>query len=314
MTRAISSQSWMLKSWMPKSWMLKSWMLRSLPGLGLIVIVGMVPPALAQASPRSQPAQPKPLTWQSVLSRLFGRQSQQGASRSGTISFPFPSAKSAPETLFCPVTPITDPEAQRKGDRGPLLSDKPLIAWYGEIGGVKFRNRSTRQEWTYLMPTLSTTPTTPTTPTIPTSPVLDPSVSKKPQPVLNQWQYEGEALLPGQEYEIAFLSKQDPKIILERHRFRTLSAVDRNLISSRLKRLTAPPMANGETRGETRDKKNEDSVLQQVEFLLQQNLINDAQALLLERAKTSPKLSAAIVAMPHPCEQKLAIQAQMSSP
>jgi hypothetical protein len=217
-----------------------------------------------------QPAvQAQGITWQNVLERLFGRQQQKGGTRE-------------PNKAFCAVTPILYSGGPRASSSRLLLSEKPLIAWYGEVATIRLRNRTTKKEWT--------------------SRDIQPNRSnpEKGKPILNQLQYDGEPLVANQDYDLFFQSAlnikgTDQKEIIDRVRFRTLSQSDRNRIKFQLRNIAATAAETGAS----------DPTLSQVEFLLQQNLVNDAQMLILQQSSPSSELTAAITATQNPCEAKL---------
>jgi hypothetical protein len=77
-----------------------------------------------------------------------------------------------------------------------------------------------------------------------------------------------------------------------------LKQADRNFLTFQLKKIAADAA-----------KSNADPILLQVEFLLQKNLVNDAQMLILQQSNPSPELAASIAASQNPCEAKLKIKA-----
>jgi hypothetical protein len=259
----------------------RPWTGRSLQASALILVLAAasVTPALAQS---------QSFTWQNTLARLFGRQQQKGGTRGPS---------------FCSVSPVyykamPRSEGARVFNAGSqrLLTDKPLIGWYGNVSRIKIRNRS--------MPTVPVTVIS-----IPTQKPKEetPLVRSKPllNPVFNQIQYEGEPLLPGQDYELTFItlvkssdsSKKEIEQEVDRYRFRTVSQADRDRLNDQLKDLAAKAT-----------KTNADPTLTQVDFLLQQNLVNDAQMLILQQSNPSPELAVAIATTQSPCEAKLKIK------
>ncbi len=263
---------------------------RSLQAMALILVLSAasVTPVLAQS---------QTLTWQNALARLFSRQQQKGGTRGPS---------------FCSVSPVRyNAMSRSEGVRlfsssasQRLLSDKPLMLWYGSITSIEIRNRS--------IP--SANPVVISIPKPKEEAALSPQKSNlKPvlkPPVLNQLQYNGEALLPDQEYEIRFMfvtkspdsqssesSKKEVEKEADRYRFRTVSQADRDRLNRQL-----------QTIAETAAKTNSDPILPQVEFLLQQNLVNDAQMLISQQSNPSPELAAAIAGSQNPCEKKLKIK------
>lgn len=145
-------------------------------------------------------AQARPLTWQQVLTNLFGRRSQRGGSRG--------------ERPICSVTPMVGNNPMsaglfRKPKPNFVLNEKPLIAWYGKVGAIKIRDKVTGKEWTRFTPNSTAG--------------------------LNQVQYDGEALKTDRAYELRYISKKDFKTVLNPiERFQILNAVDRNNVNAAL--------------------------------------------------------------------------------
>jgi hypothetical protein len=260
--------SLVFKSLMSRSLISKPRAVRSVQASALILVLAATSGSIALA-------QSQPLTWQNALAKLFGRQQQKGGTRGPS---------------FCSVTPIYYGAISRPEGRvfnslsQRLLTEKPLIVWYGNVGSVEIRKRKTTDEAPIVLPL--------------------PKLSKPEEKgklisenVLNQVQYSGEALLPDQDYELRFTYPTDSKTVLERYTFRTLSQADRNRMTLKLKDLAAKAT-----------KTNSDPILPQVEFLLQQNLLNDAQMLILQQTNPSPELQAAIAATQNPCEVKFKIK------
>jgi hypothetical protein len=270
---------------------------RSLQTCALILILAAstVTPALAQS---------QTLTWQNALAKLFGRQQQKGGTRGPS---------------FCSVSPVRYNAMSRSGGgrlfnssgSQRLLTAKPLMLWYGNITSIEIRNRSipSAKPVVILIPqpkaeaTPSPIPQKSNLKPVLSSPVLTP-------PVLNRLQYDGEALLPDQEYEIRFMSvtkssdsqssessKKEVEKEAERYRFRTVGQDDRDRLNRQLQDLVAKAT-----------KTNSDPILPQVEFLLQQNLVNDAQMLISQQPNPSPELATAIAGSQNPCERKLKIK------
>jgi hypothetical protein len=252
---------------------LRPWMGRSLQAsaLILVLIAASVTPALAQT---------QTLTWQNALAQLFARQKKKGVSRGPS---------------FCAVTPTSYKAMPRSGGTrvfsSPsqrLLSEKPLIAWYGNVSSIKIRNLTTGTE---PIPISSKFEVKETVKETEASSLLR-------GPILNQMQYGGAALLPGQDYEMMFMAPNRPDEKIEFYRFRTVSQADRDRLNEQLKDLAAQAT-----------KTKADPILIQVEFLLQQNLVNDAHMLILQQSNPSPELAAAIAVVESPCEEKLKIKA-----
>lgn len=150
-------------------------------------------------------AQAPPLTWQQVLTNLFGRRSQRGGSRG--------------EPPICSVTPMMDDNPIsaglfRKPKPNFVLNEKPLIAWYGKVGAIKILDNVTGKEWTRFTPNSTVG--------------------------LNQMQYDGEALKSDRTYELRYISKKNFKTVLDPiQRFQILNAVDRARVNAA---LAAQPM------------------------------------------------------------------------
>ncbi len=263
---------------------------RSLPHRALILmlaastvastVIVTVTPALAQS---------QTLTWQAALERLFGRQKQKGGTRGPSFCAVTPSGYNVPSNA---MSRSNGARLFNTSTSQHLLTDKPLMLWYGTITSIEIRNRSIpsadpvvieipqSKEEAALSPQKSNL-----------NPVSKPPVSKPP--VLNQLQYDGEELLPDQEYEIRFVTKS----LDERYRFRTVSQADRDRFNLQLQTIAASAA-----------KTKSDPILLQVEFLLQQNLVNDAQMLISQQSNPSPELAAAIAGSQNPCEKKLKIK------
>jgi hypothetical protein len=145
-------------------------------------------------------AQARPLTWQQVLTNLFGRRSQRGGSRG--------------EPPICSVTPMVgnnpiNAGLFRKPKPNFILNEKPLIAWYGSVGAIKIRDKVTGEEWTRFTPNSTAG--------------------------LNQVQYDGEALKSDRAYELRYISKKNFKTVLNPiQRFQILNAVDRANVNAAL--------------------------------------------------------------------------------
>lgn len=145
-------------------------------------------------------AEAPPLTWQQVLTNLFGRRSQRGGSRG--------------EPPICSVTPMmgNNPISASllpKPKPNFILNEKPLIAWYGSVGAIKIRDRVTGEEWTRFTPNSTAG--------------------------LNQVQYDGEALKSDRTYELRYISKKNFKTVLDPiQRFQILNAVDRARVNAAL--------------------------------------------------------------------------------
>lgn len=199
-------------------------------------------------------AQARPLTWQQVLTNLFGRRSQRGGSRG--------------EPPICSVTPMVgnnpiNAGLFRKPKPNFVLNEKPLIAWYGAVGAIKIRDKVTGEEWTRFTPNSTAG--------------------------LNQVQYDGEALKSDRAYELRYISKKNFKTVLDPiQRFQILNAVDRTNVNASLKAQSVTGSS-------------QDPVLQQVTILLQNNLPNDAHALLLQQTSPTGALKQAITEYPDPC-------------
>ncbi len=148
-------------------------------------------------------AQAPQLTWQQVLTNLFGRRSQRGGSRG--------------ERPICSVTPMVDNNptsvAQfRKSKPNLVLNEKPLIAWYGRVGAIKIRDNVTGEEWTRFTPNSTAG--------------------------LNQVQYDGKALKSDRGYELRYISNKNFKTVLNPiERFQILNAVDRANVNAALAAL-----------------------------------------------------------------------------
>ncbi len=260
---------------------------RSLQASALMLIL-----TAATVAPAT-PAFTQTLTWQNALARLFGRQQQKGGTRGPS---------------FCSVSPASYRVMPRsEGARlfnsaanQRLLTDKPLILWYGNISSIRIRNRSIPSAQPVVIP-------------IPVTKLREKknTILQKAElpPTLNRLQYDGEALLPDQDYEIRFMSlivssdaskdssKKEVENEAESYRFRTVSQADRDRLNRQLQDLAAKAA-----------KTNSDPTLSQVEFLLEQNLVNDAQMLISQQPNPSPELAAAIEASQNPCEKKLKIK------
>lgn len=212
-------------------------------------------------------AQTRPLTWQEVLKNLFARRPQRGGSRSEPPRRP-QRGGSRGEPPICSVTPMmgNNPISASllpKPNPNFILNEKPLIAWYGSVGAIKIRDRVTGEEWTRFTPNSTAG--------------------------LNQVQYDGEALKDDRAYELRYFSKKNFKTVLNPiQRFQILNAVDRAKVNTA---LAAPPQTGS----------SQDLVLQQVNILLNNNLPNDAQALLLQQTSPTAALKEAIAAYPDPC-------------
>lgn len=247
-------------------------MLRSVQAIALISVLVGTSGSIALA-------QSQRLTWQAALERLFGRQQQKGGTRGGTA--------------FCAATPIFFNSPNNSSPR-LLLTEKPLIAWYGNIGSIRLYNRTTKKEWIHTIPPVPAPVTSPSTP----APSASASVPAKNELVLNQLQYDGEPLSPGHEHDLSWRTETPDKsskpVTVYSSSFRTLRKFERDRTMRQLKTLEANAI-----------KTNSDPVLPQVEFLLQQNLVNDAQMLILQQTNPSPELQAAIAATQNPCEMKL---------
>jgi hypothetical protein len=166
----------------------------------------LVLPLLLISAPDAFPAQAPALTWQQVLTNLFGRRSQRGGSRG--------------ERPICSVTPIVgnNPISPmsigqfRKSKPNLVLNEKPLIAWYGRVGAIKIRDTVTGEEWMRFTP--------------------------KSTAGLNQVQYEGEALKSDRAYELHYISNKNFKTVLNPiERFQILNAVDRANVNAALAAL-----------------------------------------------------------------------------
>ena len=171
------------------------------------------------------------------------------------------------EPEICTVTPLMGNGAPssglfRKPKPNLVLNQKPLIAWYGSVGAIKIRDKVTGEEWTRFTP--------------------------KSMAGLNQVQYDGEALKSDRAYELRYVSKKDFKTVLPPiQRFQISNDVDRANINAL---LSAKSLGT-----------SQDSVLEQVNILLKNNLPNDAHALLLQQTSPNAELKAAIAAYPNPC-------------
>ncbi len=249
--------------------------IRSVQASALILVLAATSGSIALA-------QSQPLTWQTVLARLFGRQQKQGGTRG---------------PAFCSVTPsyyraISKPEGRVFNSVSQrFFTETPLIAWYGTVSSITIRNLTTRSE-----PQLIPLPPSLQIRAKSTEPAEFSSIIQKP--ILNQVLYGGDLLSPDQDYELSFMRPDRPKEKLEFYRFRTLSQDDRHRITFKLKDLAAKAT-----------KINSDPILPQVEFLLEQNLVNDAQMLILQQTNPSPELTSAIDATQNPCEVKFKIKA-----
>lgn len=160
----------------------------------------LILPLLLLPASDAVPAQAPQLTWQQVLTNLFGRRSQRGGSRG--------------ERPICSVTPMVDNNPTsaglfRKPKPNFVLNEKPLIAWYGKVGAIKIRDRVTGEEWMRFTPNSTAG--------------------------LNQVQYDGEALKSERAYELRYISNKNFKTVLNPiERFQILNAVDRANVNAAL--------------------------------------------------------------------------------
>ena len=172
------------------------------------------------------------------------------------------------EAPICSVTPMVgnnpiNSTLFRKSKPNFILNEKPLIAWYGAVGAIKIRDRVTGEEWTRFTPNSTAG--------------------------LNQVQYDGEALKSDRAYELRYISKKNFKTVLDPiQRFQILNAVDRANVNASLKAQSVI-------------ESSQDPVLQKVAILLQNNLPNDAHALLLQQTSPTGALKQAIAEYPDPC-------------
>lgn len=172
------------------------------------------------------------------------------------------------EPPICSVTPIVgnnpiNSGLFRKPNPNFILNEKPLIAWYGAVGAIKIRDKVTGEEWTRFTPNSTDG--------------------------LNQVQYDGEALKSDRAYELRYISKKNFKTVLAPiQRFQILNAVDRANVNASLKAQSVTGSL-------------QDPVLQKVTILLQNNLPNDAHALLLQQTSPTGALKQAIAEYPDPC-------------
>lgn len=285
--QSLASQSLKSRAWRGRSLSIRT--------LGLILAASTVASTVAPALAQSQST-----TWQNTLARLFGRQQKKGGTRE-----PIPN--------FCSVSPVRYNAIRSEGARvfnsvpQRLLTDKPLILWYGNnITSIQIRNRSTPSAKPLVIPVVLTKPQEPAKEqTAPSS-----QQSSYSSPVLNRFQYDGEALLPGQNYELEFIetveikpsqafpsSKKEFEKEVESYRFQTLSQSERDRLNRQLETIAAKAAQT-----------KSDPILAQVEFLLQQNLVNDAHMLIAQQSKPSPELAAAIAAAQSPCDKYLNIK------
>ncbi len=172
------------------------------------------------------------------------------------------------EPPICSVTPMVgnnpiNSGLFRKPNPNFILNEKPLIAWYGAVGAIKIRDKVTGEEWTRFTPNSTAG--------------------------LNQVQYDGEALKSDRAYELRYISKKNFKTVLDPiQRFQILNAVDRAKVNASLKAQSVTGSL-------------QDPVLQKVTILLQNNLPNDANALLLQQTSPTGALKQAIAEYPDPC-------------
>ena len=174
------------------------------------------------------------------------------------------------EPPICSVTPMVgnnpiNSGLFRKPNPNFILNEKPLIAWYGAVGAIKIRDKVTGEEWTRFTPNSTAG--------------------------LNQVQYDGEALKSDRAYELRYISKKNFKTVLDPiQRFQILNAVDRANVNASLKAQSVTGSSS-------------DPVLQKVTILLQNNLSNDAHALLLQQTSPTGALKQAIAEYPDPCSE-----------
>lgn len=177
---------------------------------------------------------------------------------------------SKPISAVCPLTPISYLNPDKPGFNPryqvtAVANLKPTIAWYGKVGGVKIRDNKSKQEWTKLTP--------------------------KSIDGLNKIQSET-ILRPDREYTVEYLSRFDSKTPIIRHKFKTLPQDEINLINQELKKIAENPTTP-------------DSItFEQVLYLSGQDLLNDANDLILTASNPSPELKQALDAYATACDDK----------
>jgi hypothetical protein len=263
------------------------WLTRSLKPLSLVLfLTTALPIALTAQEAFAQNNQP--LTWTQFFERMFSRRKDRGGTRE-------PILPTVPEIKLCAVTPTdlksppdrkpipTDSPSFVKPYFGPLLTEKPLIAWYGDVRRIELNtiNRPVKESWQMD---------------------IDLPPTSIENPTINQIQYNGAALHPNQDYELILRPKDSRKPSVRQY-FTTLSQPERNLTNRQLKQLAIKPSTEA-YRERSQPSDPRDPLLKQVEYLLEQNLVNDAQALILQAKNPSAELKATLTSLPDPCLKK----------
>lgn len=205
---------------------------------------------------RAQSSPPKPITWVEFINNLINRQPRKGGSK--------------PIDAICPITPRSVLDSSGflpKYKPGLTANLQPTIAWQGPVGGIKIQDMKTQETW-----------------------VKRPL---KSGPGLQQLKYDGKALVPDRDYSVIFLSAQDAKTELIRHRFRTLPTSEIDTVNETLRAIDLA-------------KKTPDEItFEKALYLSGLNLINDAHALVLSTPNPSVELRSAIGAYAEDCKKDI---------